>query len=107
MSPLVRTLETAAGVFGAEGVGGPTRLMLPTKAARHECTAHDAIAAPPTPPFVASGMCRERMGKTPVQHIGWRIKAFLVTEGQKDMRRGKSMRQTAPIEGDNSRIPRG
>ena len=80
MSPLVRTLETAAGVFGAEGLSGQSRLMLPTKPARHECTAHDAIVAPPTPPFVASAMCRERMGKTPVQHIFQPIKAFLVAE---------------------------
>ncbi|KAK9839328.1 hypothetical protein WJX81_008390 [Elliptochloris bilobata] len=61
VSPLQRTLETAAGVFGAPGGGG--LLMRGQDAAPNERTAHEAIALPACgPPFVACEQCRERVG---------------------------------------------
>lgn len=67
MSPLMRTLETAAGVFG----GGSTAaqpLMLRQDGRPREVSAHDAIGLPTNLPFVATEMCRERMGShyTPI-----------------------------------------
>ena len=66
MSPLQRTLETAAGVFGggpASGDGTPGLLMRGQEAAQDERTAHAPVALPAGgPPFVACEQCRERVG---------------------------------------------
>lgn len=61
VSPLMRTLETAAGVFGG-GSATAQPLMLRQTGAPREVSAHDAIGLPSNLPFVATEMCRERMG---------------------------------------------
>ena len=76
MSPLQRTLETAAGVFGGgPGSGeGATGLMMRGQAgAQNECTAHEPIALPAGgPPFVACEQCRERVGaRHCIQQKSW------------------------------------
>ena len=62
MSPLMRALETAAGVFG----GGPFEdsgpLMLAQTELEDERAAHGAVACPDALPFIAFEGCRERLG---------------------------------------------
>ncbi len=58
----MRTLETAAGVFGGGGSATAQPLMLRQTGAPREVSAHDAIGLPSNLPFVATEMCRERMG---------------------------------------------
>jgi hypothetical protein len=66
VSPLQRTLETAAGVFGGAACGESADgglLMRGQGAAPDERTAHEPVALPPGgPPFVACEQCRERVG---------------------------------------------
>ena len=64
VSPLMRTCETAAGVFGGPSSGSPDAglLMKRQDDIRLECSAHDAIALPTGLPFVAEELVRERMG---------------------------------------------
>jgi hypothetical protein len=88
VSPLMRALETAAGVFGVEpsaaavgpsaGSDGseqeqqpaaaapPPLLMLSQGGERNSRTAHAALALPPGVKFVAVELCRERLGGCPV-----------------------------------------
>ncbi len=61
MSPLMRTLETAAGVFGG-GSETAQPLMLRQTGTPREWSAHDAIGQPSRLPIIATEMCRERMG---------------------------------------------
>lgn len=64
VSPLMRTLETAAGVFGGGAAAEPDSepLMLRKTGEARVRSAHDAIAKPGNLPFVANELCRERMG---------------------------------------------
>ncbi|KAK9863081.1 hypothetical protein WJX84_008016 [Apatococcus fuscideae] len=68
VSPLVRTLQTAAGIFGyhGESAKGPTsngkELMHPVTAAKLERTEHPAVQAPKDLPMIITSKCRERMG---------------------------------------------
>ena len=66
MSPLMRALETAAGVFGGgpfEGSGRP--LMLAQTELEDERAAHGAMSCPDALPFIAFEGCRERLGTIP------------------------------------------
>lgn len=65
VSPLMRTCETAAGVFGGASSGSADAklLMKQQDDARLERSAHDAIALPEGLRFVAEELVRERMGK--------------------------------------------
>jgi len=65
VSPLTRTLETAAGIFGeenfdAESLSPESILMRASTAVEKEVSAHKKIALPQLP-FVASELCRERI----------------------------------------------
>lgn len=66
VSPLVRTLETASGVFGDGSVASsePSSplLMLPTQAQKNTISSHPAIQRPQQLSFVADESCRERVG---------------------------------------------
>lgn len=73
MSPLMRALETAAGVFGGgpfESSGRP--LMLAQTELEDERAAHGAVACPDALPFIAFEGCRERLGMIPLSwlHFG-------------------------------------
>ena len=65
VSPLMRTCETAAGVFGGAAPGSPDgELLMKRQDDSHlERSAHDAIALPADMPFVAEELVRERMGE--------------------------------------------
>jgi len=66
VSPLMRALETAAGVFGGgpfDGRGRP--LMLAQTEAEDERAAHGAVACAEGLPFIAFEGCRERLGARP------------------------------------------
>jgi hypothetical protein len=67
VSPLVRALETAAGVFGVDpsqcDLDPPTCLMAAQQAERNVRTAHGALALRPGLKFVAQELCRERLGE--------------------------------------------
>lgn len=68
VSPLTRTLETAAGVFGrvVEGTDdGGSLLMSATEAAPDKRETRPAIAAHDSPPVVACEWCRESLGTHP------------------------------------------
>ena len=63
VSPLRRTLETAAGVFGMDGAGeGRPLLMQGQQGVTHEISPHAALVAPAGLPFLAHEGCRERVG---------------------------------------------
>ena len=63
VSPLRRTLETCAGVFGVDGaVEGQPLLMQGQQGVTHEISAHAALAAPAGLPILAHEGCRERVG---------------------------------------------
>eukprot|EP00891_Asterochloris_glomerata_P008881 jgi/Astpho2/8881/e_gw1.00129.54.1_t len=64
VSPLRRTLETAAGVFGMDGAGeGRPLLMQGQQGVTHEISPHAALVAPAGLPFLAHEGCRERVGE--------------------------------------------
>ncbi len=66
VSPLMRALETAAGVFGGgpfDGRGRP--LMVAQTEAEDERAAHGAVACADGLPFIAFEGCRERLGARP------------------------------------------
>jgi hypothetical protein len=65
VSPLMRTCETAAGVFGLESTSNSQPLMLAKTAEPRERSAHRAIAKPGNLPFLAEELCRERMSARP------------------------------------------
>ncbi len=74
VSPLIRALETAAGVFGeepskaeaAEGGEPPAPLLMAgQEGERNVRTAHGAVALPPGVKFLAVELCRERLGGCP------------------------------------------
>ena len=79
VSPLMRTCETAAGVFGGASSGSSDAglLMKRQDDARLECSAHDAIALPAGLPFIAEELVRERMGK-PLLLLSWSMHACLL-----------------------------
>ncbi|KAK9983128.1 hypothetical protein SO802_032653 [Lithocarpus litseifolius] len=64
VSPLLRTMQTAVGVFGGEaytdGINVP-----PLMAANTGKSGHPAISSLNSPPFVAVELCRERLGVNP------------------------------------------
>ncbi|GMY17477.1 phosphoglycerate mutase-like protein 1 isoform X3 [Fagus crenata] len=64
VSPLLRTMQTAVGVFGGEaytdGVNVP-----PLMVANTGNSDHPAISSLNSPPFVAVELCRERLGVNP------------------------------------------
>jgi phosphohistidine phosphatase SixA len=66
VSPMVRALETAAGVFGIEPAqcefDPPTCLMGAQDAQWKVRTAHAAVSLRPGVKFVAMETCRERLG---------------------------------------------
>lgn len=69
VSPLMRTLETAAGVFGGVPSAGSAQsdakpLMLRKDGLPRERSAHDAIPLPDYPPFLANEACRERISES-------------------------------------------
>ncbi|KAF7847786.1 hypothetical protein BT93_L2577 [Corymbia citriodora subsp. variegata] len=63
-SPLLRTMQTAVGVFGGEdytdGIGAP-----PLMVANAGNSDHPAISSVNCPPFIAVELCRERLGVNP------------------------------------------
>ena len=59
----MRTLETAAGVFGGSSETAQP-LMLRQTGTLRERSAHDAIGQPSHLPLIAMEMCRERMGRS-------------------------------------------
>lgn len=69
VSPLTRTLETAAAAFGrgpwAPGQDGSTALMLPQEAVPGRRAAQAGISAAGCPPLVAWEGCREHLGEHP------------------------------------------
>jgi len=72
VSPMTRTLETAAGVFGcaprsaAATTGSRGTFMRSTQAAENKCMERGEIAAPDDcPPVVACELCREQLGGNP------------------------------------------
>ena len=68
VSPLMRALETAAGVFGdalPSNSAACTLLMVGQGEAPRERTAHPALAARPKLRYLANELCRERMGPSP------------------------------------------
>ena len=72
VSPLMRTCETAAGVFGGASSGSSDAgLLMKNQAdARLERSAHDAIALPAGLPFISEELVRERMGDAFAAHSG-------------------------------------
>ena len=70
VSPLVRTLQTAAGVFGfhSKTPGGPVsngqELAQAVSAAELERTEHVSVQAPKGLPMIVTSKCRERMGES-------------------------------------------
>ncbi|CAA0806800.1 Phosphoglycerate mutase-like protein 1 [Striga hermonthica] len=61
VSPLLRTMQTAVGVFGGEAyVDGIDAPLLMTENAA-DCNSH-AISSLNSPPFIAVELCRERLG---------------------------------------------
>lgn len=64
VSPLMRTCETACGVFGGASAGSQDAKLLMKRQddARLERSAHDAIALPANLPFLSEELVRERMG---------------------------------------------
>ncbi|KAK9810253.1 hypothetical protein WJX72_007356 [[Myrmecia] bisecta] len=67
VSPLMRTLETAVGIFGGGPVTDPQQpvLMLAKGEEPKRRTAQPAMACAPGVPFIAHEGCRERMGVNP------------------------------------------
>ncbi|XP_052201859.1 phosphoglycerate mutase-like protein 1 isoform X1 [Diospyros lotus] len=64
VSPLLRTMQTAAGVFGSggytDGVGAP-----PLMVENAGNSSRPAISSLNCPPFIAMELCRERLGVNP------------------------------------------
>lgn len=73
VSPLQRTLETAAGVFGGDVGRDDAKsglLMRSQGDALHERTAHEPVALRAHgPPFVACEQCRERVGAPNISRL--------------------------------------
>ncbi|CAL1395574.1 unnamed protein product [Linum trigynum] len=61
VSPLVRTMQTAVGVFGGEGFTDGVPLMV-ENAGQSD---HSAISSLDCPPFLAVELCREHLGVHP------------------------------------------
>lgn len=80
VSPLVRALETAAGVFGLDpgqcGSEPPTWLMAEQQADRNVRTAHGPLALRPGLQFVAQELCRERLGEAAGARAGLPLRAL-------------------------------
>lgn len=65
VSPLMRTCETASGVFGGASSESPDANLLMKRQddLRLERSAHDAIPLPAGLPFISEELVRERMGE--------------------------------------------
>ncbi|KAL7002954.1 hypothetical protein U1Q18_004114 [Sarracenia purpurea var. burkii] len=63
-SPLLRTMQTAVGVFGGEGYKDKID-ALPLMVANAGKSAHPAISSLDCPPIVAVELCREHLGVHP------------------------------------------
>ncbi|KAA8538221.1 hypothetical protein F0562_027956 [Nyssa sinensis] len=63
-SPLLRTMQTAVGVFGAEGYADGIDIP-PLLVANAGNSGHPAISSLNCPPFIAVELCRERLGVHP------------------------------------------
>jgi broad specificity phosphatase PhoE len=61
VSPLLRTLQTAVGVFGGEGCKDETPLMVENSGN----SVRPAISALNCPPFITKELCREHIGVHP------------------------------------------
>ncbi|XP_062164645.1 phosphoglycerate mutase-like protein 1 [Alnus glutinosa] len=64
VSPLLRTLQTAAGVFGGEAYTGGVNVP-PLMVANTGNSDHPAISSLNCPPFLAVELCREHLGVHP------------------------------------------
>ncbi|CAJ2678251.1 phosphoglycerate mutase-like protein 1 [Trifolium pratense] len=64
-SPLMRTLQTAVGVFGGEGYSDDKTDVLPLMVANAGNSFHGAISSLNCPPIVAGELCREHLGVHP------------------------------------------
>ena len=75
VSPLVRALETAAGIFGMDpaqcDLDPPTLLMAAQDSQWNVRTAHGAVSPRPGVKFVAQELCRERLGAPGV--VVWEV----------------------------------
>ncbi|XP_024528447.1 phosphoglycerate mutase-like protein [Selaginella moellendorffii] len=78
VSPLTRTLQTAAGVFGGGNHSDVSQLLMVHFAGR--CP-HPAISSSGSPPFVAVELCREEMSVMPCDHRSSRSKNELQFPG--------------------------
>jgi hypothetical protein len=66
VSPLVRTLETATGAFGAGLPQGADNVMMTSLEPRDKWqVGHPAVALPPGIPVISHEGCRERVSKLP------------------------------------------
>lgn len=67
VSPMTRTLETAAGVFGCASSGDSKDIFMRESVAQeNKCVERPTIAAPADlPPVVACELCREQLGGNP------------------------------------------
>ena len=99
VSPLMRTCETAAGVFAGAQPGCPDGALLMRRQddSHLERSAHDAIVLPADLPFLAEELVRERMGESP---FSWpvtppRCPSALHTRRHKHAQRVQS--RTAPL----------
>jgi len=64
VSPMVRTLETATGAFGAGLPQGAAGVMMTSLEPREQWQAgHPAVALPPGIPVISHEGCRERVSK--------------------------------------------
>ncbi|XP_043816567.1 phosphoglycerate mutase-like protein 1 isoform X3 [Manihot esculenta] len=63
-SPLLRTLQTAVGVFGGDGYADRTD-SLPLMVANAGNSSRPAISSLNSPPFIAVELCREHFGVLP------------------------------------------
>lgn len=61
MSPMLRTLETAAGLFGEPSRGSGRSVLMKGRVESDKCPAHQPIYKPSSLEFVASELCRETL----------------------------------------------
>ncbi|XP_043709860.1 phosphoglycerate mutase-like protein 1 [Telopea speciosissima] len=64
-SPLLRTMQTAVGVFGGEDYAADGMQAPPLMVAKAGNSDHPAISSIDCPPFVAVELCREHLGVHP------------------------------------------
>lgn len=61
VSPLLRALETAAGIFGEPERGNGRSVLMKGRSESDKCPAHPPIFKPSTLDFVATELCRETL----------------------------------------------